>query len=290
MNSKTDRTLKKLVHLVNSKFKYPTVCNLYEDLLSDESSDIEDFSRALSIDPITTATVIKIANSPIYSMEGQISELSRAIWIVGTKQIADILYLDMTKRMSNSFSLSEEKLRHYWRKSLMIAFLSKELGKSLKTEGRETLFVNGLLSLIGEIPVVYLIKGKWSSRLKTNMLPWDLRIKQHGFAYNELSVELLKSWNFPHKNIIPIQHAHHTQPVKFNKNVQIVQAAFMLVLPYAFSDTFEFSEIIKDEKVSSLGIKTHELKYIYSQCIDLTEQMLSLIMTKPIITSRSVNG
>lgn len=269
----------KIIKFVNSRFQFPTVCSLYENLLSKENSDFEDFARIISIDPITTSTVLKIANSPLYGLQGQISELSKAIFVLGTKQISDLLYLDVTKRMSKAFSLKHEKLIRFWRQSLMIAFLSREIGKTLKIKEKETLFVSGLLSLIGEIPVIYLTNKAWIPKANDSKYPWEESKSTNGFAYNELSAEMLKSWGLSHKNIIPIQHAHLDELVEFNKNAMILQAAFLLYLPYMFESNFNFNGIIESPKIKRLGIEIHDLKFIYSKSIDLTEETLTTILS-----------
>ena len=74
----------------------PGVATKIIELANDPDVEIDRIAQVLSIDPATTARVLRIANSPMYAMSREITNLSQALMILG---------LNATISLALSFSL-----------------------------------------------------------------------------------------------------------------------------------------------------------------------------------------
>jgi HD-like signal output (HDOD) protein len=72
-------------------FALPDACFKVKALMEDESSAIGDFADVISIDPSMTSRLLQIANSAIYPFPGEISTISRAITVIGTQAIYNVM-------------------------------------------------------------------------------------------------------------------------------------------------------------------------------------------------------
>ncbi|WP_259365887.1 HDOD domain-containing protein [Colwellia sp. MB02u-6] len=74
----------KYAQQANGSFALPDVCFKIKALMENEGSTLEDFVNVISVDPSMTSRLLPMPNSPIYSLPGEISTISRAITIIGT--------------------------------------------------------------------------------------------------------------------------------------------------------------------------------------------------------------
>ena len=67
----------------DGSFALPDACFKVQALMAGENSEISDFADIIGVDPSMTSRLLQIANSAIYSFPGEISNISRAITIIG---------------------------------------------------------------------------------------------------------------------------------------------------------------------------------------------------------------
>ena len=102
----------------NGSFALPDACFKVKSLMEDESSTIEDFANVISVDPSMTSRLLQIANSAIYSFPGEISTISRAITIIGTQAIYNMMLVDVAASAFKHFSNQAIDLKRFWRMSV----------------------------------------------------------------------------------------------------------------------------------------------------------------------------
>ena len=114
----------------NGSFALPDACFKVKALMADDSSEISDFADVIGIDPSMTSRLLQIANSAIYSFPGEISTISRAITIIGTQAIYNMMLVDVAASAFKHFENQAIDLKRFWRMSIYCGLASKNLAIS----------------------------------------------------------------------------------------------------------------------------------------------------------------
>lgn len=246
----------------SGSFALPDACFKIRALMDNKHSTIEDFSRVISIDPSMTSRLLQIANSAIYNFEGEISTISRAISVIGTQAIYNMMLVDVAATAFKHFSIATIDLKRFWHMSVFCGLAAKKIAIASGIDDVERLFIAGLLQNFGE-----LIVAKTSPELAKqcecygqNMLPWQLQQDVLGFTYTEVSAELLKLWQIPEKIILPIRHYNNAHSIQINKDIKVLYLASRLALVDCHPDVFSYEETIDMSFCQSLNISTSNLE------------------------------
>lgn len=245
----------------NGSFALPDACFKVKSLMEDESSTIEDFANVISVDPSMTSRLLQIANSAIYSFPGEISTISRAITIIGTQAIYNMMLVDVAASAFKHFSNQAIDLKRFWRMSVFCGLATKNLAIKSGIRDIERLFVAGLLQNFGELIVAKVTPdiAKQCEDYSPENLPWDVQKKYLGFTYTDISSELLKIWQIPEKIILPIRHYNEAHTIQINKDVKVLYLASRLALVDSHPDVFTYDDTVDESLCRSLGISTDDL-------------------------------
>jgi HD-like signal output (HDOD) protein len=120
-------------------------------LARDRRVRLEDFERAVADSPQLAVDVVRIADSPLYGMEGRIHGLQRAVLILGVETVAEIAASALANRCFRASALEPAVAAQRWAHSLQIGvcsrLIARRLGLRLETEG----YVAGLVHELGDL-------------------------------------------------------------------------------------------------------------------------------------------
>jgi HD-like signal output (HDOD) protein len=246
----------------NGSFALPDACFKVKELMEDEASVIEDFANVISVDPSMTSRLLQIANSAIYSFRGEISTISRAITIIGTQSLYNMMLVDVAASAFKHFSNQAIDLKRFWRMSVYTGLVCKNLAIKANIRDIERLFVAGLLQNFGELLVAKNSPkiAKACEKYDERKLPWLLQKHYLGFTYTEITVEMLKLWEIPEKIILPIKHYHQAKTIQINKDVKVLNLASRLALIDSHPDIFTIENLIDEELCQNLGVSQQDLQ------------------------------
>jgi len=248
----------------NGSFALPDACFKVKALMEDENSAINDFADVISVDPSMTSRLLQIANSAIYRFPGEISTISRAITIIGTQAIYNMMLVDVAASAFKHFENQAIDLKRFWRMSIYCGLVTKNLAIKAGIKDIERLFVAGLLQNFGELLVAKITPevAKTCEQYNRKNLPWALQELALGFTYTDVSAELLKIWQLPEKIIIPIRHFNQAQSNQINKDVKVLNLASRLALLDSHEDEFDYDEIIDESLCQSLKLSKDDIKQV----------------------------
>ena len=126
-----------------------------------------------------TSRLLQIANSAIYSFPGEISTISRAITIIGTQAIYNMMLVDVAATAFKHFSNQAIDLKRFWRMSIFCGLAAKNLAIKAGIRDIERLFVAGLLQNFGELIVAKISPelAQQCEKYSPEQLPWSLQQK-----------------------------------------------------------------------------------------------------------------
>jgi HD-like signal output (HDOD) protein len=263
----------------NGSFALPDACFKIKALMEDDDSTIEDFANVISVDPSMTSRLLQIANSAIYSFPGEISTISRAITIIGTQAIYNMMLVDVAATAFKHFSSNSIDLKRFWHMSVFCGLATKNLAITAGIRDIERLFVAGLLQNFGELIVAKISPelAQQCEAYNTDLLPWQLQQQVLGFTYTEVSAELLKIWQIPEKIILPIRHYNNAHNIQINKDVQVLYLASRLALVECHPDEFSYDDSIDAQICNTLKISTGDLEAAAKFANIETENILNIM-------------
>lgn len=200
-------------------------------LLNDINVSSRNLTDAISYDPILTARILRLANSPIYSLQKNVSTLRHAIDIVGMKSIYEILIIGLAADSFSKEIRDSDKGRRIWEHSLAVGLLSRELGHVLGLRGTEEAFICGLLHDIGKILLLRNDFQRYSEILEEGRESKMLQVENAIFGYNHAQVGSLVAsrWGLPDGVCHTILNHHDpSQAEQFAVIAHLICAADML--------------------------------------------------------------
>lgn len=263
----------------NGSFALPDACFKVKALMEREDSTIEDFANIISVDPSMASRLLQIANSAIYSFRSEVSTISKAITVIGTQALYNMMLVDVAASAFKHFSNQAIDLKRFWRTSVFCGLASKNLALKAGIRDIERLFVAGLLQNFGELVVAKVSPelAKQCEQYDQQTLPWQLQKQHLGFLYADITAELLKIWQIPGKIILPIEHFNQAKDNQINKDVKVIYLASRLALVDSHPEVFEYDDSVDQSLCQSLNISQQDLNEATEFASKEAENILSLM-------------
>ena len=197
-----EKRVKKIVRSIKKISSLPTVFSRVNELLNDPTSCAADFVKVISQDQALTARLLRLANSAFYGFPSRIDTVTRAIIIIGFRQLRDLVLatsvLDVFRGVGEDNSFSIEA---FWRHSLACGVASRVLTIYKREENPERYFVAGLLHDIGRLVLLESCPEQYREVFmitkEENRLMYEVEGDVFGFTHAEVGKELLSLWRLP---------------------------------------------------------------------------------------------
>lgn len=192
----------------------PVMLQLLEEAVK-PSPDFEVIARTLRMDPVLTATVLTLANSPYYGSAQKVTELKRAATILGTREILKIaLSITYQKHLNEAFKKRGIDFFANWRITIWSAIAAELLAESLCPDMADQAYLTALLKDISLLLLVCADPDKLSSASHGPVITASVpgQIEEERDLWNtdhcQLTSELLGDWNIPLPNPTCIANHH----------------------------------------------------------------------------------
>ena len=123
-----------------------------------------DLNRVISLDPVLVGRVLKLINSAYYGLSHKITNLVRAIIMLGINTVKN---LALSSTVMGSFVANKATngidIEGFWRHSLCVGVIARLLAEKRKIDRkmRDVYFHAGLLHDIGKIPLNAMLKKRY---------------------------------------------------------------------------------------------------------------------------------
>ncbi|MDR2767015.1 MAG: HDOD domain-containing protein [Treponema sp.] len=149
ITTKIDDYIKNMPSLPTSVAKVLEICN-------NPQTSPADLNHVISLDPVLVGRVLKLINSAYYGLGQQVTNLVRAIIMLGINTVKNLaLSSAVLGNLSSSRASSVLNMEGFWRHSLCVGVAAKILAKKRGVDSKqiEEYFTAGLLHDIGKIPL-----------------------------------------------------------------------------------------------------------------------------------------
>lgn len=181
----------------------PAACIRINEMVEDPRCSAEDMGRVINQDPALTARLLRIANSPLYGVAGKIDTVSRAVTLLGTRQVQALALATSAVRAFDGIPNNLVSMESFWEHSIYCALAARTLAMECLKPKREAVFIAGLLHDIGQLVLYYRLPELSSQALVAVMEgPGELEAQEAerdlmGFDHAEVGGELIRRWGLP---------------------------------------------------------------------------------------------
>ncbi|MDR0600511.1 MAG: HDOD domain-containing protein [Treponema sp.] len=149
LHSRIEYYIKNMPSLPTSVAKVLEVCN-------NPQTSPADLNHVISLDPVLVGRVLKLINSAYYGLGQQVTNLVKAIIMLGINTVKN---LALSSAVLGNFTSRKNgsglDMAGFWRHSLCVGVAAKAIAKkrNIDIKQREEYFTAGLLHDIGKIPL-----------------------------------------------------------------------------------------------------------------------------------------
>ncbi|SEA00500.1 HD-like signal output (HDOD) domain, no enzymatic activity [Desulfuromusa kysingii] len=176
----------------------PVVATKLLELLRKPDLKIKELANAVSLDPVISARLLRMANSVFYQLVKQVNTVDRAIIIVGEDVLKNLALEYSLRSTSRTFGVMERKM---WEHSIGCAVASRMLADRLTDIDKDVAYLTGLQHHIGKVVMVNRDKELYRQvRQAVESGQGQLRdVERALFAYSHevVGAALLDYWNYP---------------------------------------------------------------------------------------------
>lgn len=257
LSIKLPTELKKSIASCPSLPSLPAIVLQVIDASKDPDIGLAEVSEIIRTDPALSLKLLKIANSPLYSLRRTIHNLREALTLLGLNaSITIALSFTLVKSLKEGQEKSEDH-ENYWRRSLLSATIARHMGFKLGLSNLEDLFLTGLLQDIGILALECNDPDFYASS-DSSPLDHATRVSFESDTietdHAQVGAWLLQTWHLPEKLYTAVSKSH------MNSNDETVP-----------SETTQFQQCINlsgsiadiwlnDDKTESLKCNLHDIK------------------------------
>ncbi|HQU82957.1 MAG TPA: HDOD domain-containing protein [Pyrinomonadaceae bacterium] len=237
------------------------------NLLRDYNASTRKITEAINYEPILVARILRLANSPIYSLERNVTSVQTAIDTVGTKAIYDIVLMGLASATFSKEIRNSPIAQKIWEHSLAVAMIAREVSQTLGMRGTEEAFTCGLLHDLGKIILLSNdLEGYTAIAVdcgESELLNNETQL--FGFNHAEVGSLVARRWGLPDEVCYTILHHHNpSQSDQAMLVAHIVDVSDMMANVNGYGVRLEdASKLEFSESVMKLGLSEEHIANIW---------------------------
>ena len=250
----------------------PAIIAELNEVIADPFATSNDVAQVVNKSPSLAALLLRIVNSAYYGFPSKIDRISRAVTIIGTKEISGLALGICVMRAFDDIPADTIDMQAFIRHSLACGMVARILAALKNMEQTEQLFVSGLLHDIGKL----IVFKYYPDHARTCLLMaagsgqsvFHMEQMVIGMNHTHIGRYLLKKWRLPLDlgNNIVFHHAPAQAPDPIKAG--IVQLADIIVHGLGIGRSGEISIPRFDDSVSEkIGISPHTIQTVIRQAV-----------------------
>ena len=144
--------VEKIMTDVDNLPSFPMVYTALSNAMEDPSTTSDKLASLISSDPAAAMKILKVVNSPIYGLRGNIDTISQAILFLGFREVKNIVFaLSVMNCFSKDKRLVNFRPMDFWAHSIGVGIATRMIGKAKGEKNLENYFLAGVFHDIGKL-------------------------------------------------------------------------------------------------------------------------------------------
>ena len=230
---------KKVLSHIGALKNFDTLHKL-QRMIGDPQAAMAELSRMITNDPMLTAKILRVANSPYYGMEQKMNSISHAIMIIGLTNLKSIVYSEGLLNVLNEKNFHRDPtMQALWQHAIYTAICASFLGYLFSGLNQGTLFTLGILHDIGKFLMMKLppLPGNDLATSRPYSPYWTITEEEDIYGINHAHVGrlALQHWGLS-KLMIETVSLHHAPVYLSREKLGMDHEAMQYVLVLFLAD------------------------------------------------------
>ena len=256
-----------LANNVTQLASFPDVAFRINDMLRDEDSSAEQIGAVIEPDPALSAALLRLANSALFGIGGNVSNVARAITVVGLREVRDLAFGICATTTFKGIPNDLVSVEDFWKHSLYCAVAARHIGARARVRGGDSLFTAGLLHDIGHLVMFNQCPDKARQALLHSVDENDgvaVYLSEReifGFDHAAVGAALARQWRLPESLCAAIEFHHDPYAAdELTDSILAVHIAnSVAVLTELDSRDYEDAPPIDPRAMAALGVSRDAL-------------------------------
>jgi len=189
-------------HLFGDPDRFPTLPDVVVRIqreLADPECDIRTIAGMIELDPVISAHIVRIANSPLFGASNGFQSVERAVMRLGLSQtrnaVMSIALLKLVPELPEPYDV-----RDFWMLGLGTAMVARKLATSMTGVDPEQAYLVGLVHEIGALYLAVAFPDRFARAMGALADAGDSALaieREFGVGLPIAGAMLLQEWNFP---------------------------------------------------------------------------------------------
>lgn len=191
----------RLVKDVGKVYSLPNIYYQIDEAIDDPATTAAHIGAIISEDTGLSARLLRLVNSPFYGFPSKIDTISRAVTIIGTRQLRDLVLATSVVHLFKGLPDDLIDMERFWRHSIACGVTARIMAAHRHEANVESFFVSGLLHDIGSLIVYTKVPKEAAEALlrsqQDERLLYEVEAEVLGFDHATVGGLLLKEWKLP---------------------------------------------------------------------------------------------
>lgn len=219
-------------------------------LTEEPEVDLRAIRTCLECDPALTVKLLRVVNSSLYGLKGEVNDLNQAIALLGVSPLK-MLVLGFSLPDQLFADVMADTLKRYWTETVTRGAAAKLIAEIGWGRGGDEALLAGLLQGIGQLVLIQEFGKEYSDLARTadrdaNTIDrlTNLEKETLGFDHRTLSSEMMRSWGLPdllssaialQSNPEEISQSNNNQATSLAQALRLADLATQLVVHHRLS-------------------------------------------------------
>jgi putative nucleotidyltransferase with HDIG domain len=171
-----------------------------------------EIAKVVGEDQAIAAKILRVANSSYYGLSRRVTQLSRAVSMLGTVGLRNIVLGIAARDALSNGALHNKDHLALWRHSIAVAACSELIARHVIYRPPEEAFVAGLLHDIGQLAMMAIYPqglDEVSHQQGRGVKFLELERNQYGLDHTQAGFRILSRWRLPDAFCAVAQKHHH---------------------------------------------------------------------------------
>lgn len=191
----------------------PSILHAVVHCVESPHSTAKDLKDIIVSDQSIAAKVLNVANSAYYGLTHQVSDLRKAVVVLGFDAIRDIcLYVSFGRFFTTTRMAADFDLNDFWKHSIAVSMGCRIIGSRIGYDNVERALILGLIHDLGKVVISHAFSAgflKAYQRVSQTGQPLHLAEQDIlGFDHCEAGGWLVEQWDFPNIIVAAVEYHH----------------------------------------------------------------------------------